>query len=230
MQSSKSDGRPSNFPLSEDTLNQAVRTHLGEQLRQLYLDVIPENLPGDLAKLVKRLERAIKAQTDAPDPAFMRELLDAVPNLRSFAISITRNSDRAEDLIQETILRAWDKRDKFEPGTNLSAWLFTILRNAFYSHYRKVSKEVEDSDGSYAAKQIVMPEQMSRLDLQDLHEALGKLSSEHREALLMVAAEGISYEEAAMRMGVAVGTVKSRVNRARARLAEIMGIDAEDAL
>ena len=129
------------------TLEQPVRDHLGQQLRDLYHELIGHSLPADLADLVRRLERAIQARNEAPDPSFMAELMEAVPHLRAFAISRTRNLDRAEDLVQETILKAWDKRASYEPGTHLMAWLFTILRNQHYSEHRKLWREVEDVDG-----------------------------------------------------------------------------------
>src|SRR5215212_577954 len=160
-------------------------------------------------------------------PAFnMREaLLGAVPSLRAFGISLTGDVDRADDLVQDTLMRAWKNVDRFEPGTNLNAWLFTILRNLFHSEYRKRKREVEDADGSYAARLATAPEQNARLDFDDLRLALAKLSPDQREAVLLIGAEGFSYEEAAQICGTAVGTIKSRVNRARVRLAELLGYE-----
>ena len=161
------------------------------------------------------------------DAAFRDLILGAIPSLRAFAISLTNDPVRADDLVQDTILRAWSNAERFESGTNINAWLFTILRNLFHSEYRKQRREVEDADGSYAARLKTHPEQQAHLDFDDFRAALAKLSADHREALLLVGAEGLSYEEAAAVCGVAVGTIKSRVNRARARLLKIM--DAEDA-
>jgi len=155
-------------------------------------------------------------------------MLKGLPSLRAFAISLTHNGDRADDLVQETVLKAWDKRDRFTPGTNMNAWLFTILRNAFFSEHRKRSREVEDSDGKHAAQMRTAPDQNDKLDVQDLQSALAKLVPEQREALLLVAAEGMSYEEVSEICGVAVGTIKSRVNRARTKLAELMGYTQGD--
>jgi RNA polymerase sigma-70 factor (ECF subfamily) len=152
------------------------------------------------------------------------EMLAALPNLRAFAISLTNDSVRADDLVQDTILRAWANSHRFEPSTNLHAWLFTILRNLFVSEYRKRRREVEDVDGFHAAKLMTLPHQQVHLDFEDLRAALAKLSVDHREALLLVIAQGVSYEDAAKICGVAVGTIKSRVNRARHRLAELLGI------
>jgi RNA polymerase sigma-70 factor (ECF subfamily) len=146
-------------------------------------------------------------------------MLKATPNLRAFGISLTNNVDRADDLVQETLVRAIANIDRFEPGTNMQAWLFTILRNLFYSEYRKRRREVEDADGQYAAALSVQPDQISHLDFADLKLALARLPHEQREALLLVGASGFSYEQAAEICGCAVGTIKSRVNRARHRLA-----------
>ena len=164
-------------------------------------------------------------------PAFnMREaLLGAVPSLRAFGISLTGDVDRADDLVQDTLLRALANVDRFEPGTNLNAWLFTILRNLFHSEYRKRRREVEDADGSYAATLRTAPDQQAHLDFEDLRTALARLPQDQREAVLLVGAQGFSYEDAANICGCAVGTIKSRVNRARKRLAELMHlVDADD--
>src|SRR5690349_24167691 len=155
-------------------------------------------------------------------------MLSAVPSLRAFAISLSGNVDRADDLVQETLLRAMANIDSFQPGTNMSAWLFTILRNLFRSEYRKRRREVEDTDGSYAESLKSHPEQGSRLEFQEFRAALAKLPPDQREALILVGASGFSYEEAANICGCAVGTIKSRVNRARTRLAELLSIDSAD--
>jgi len=131
--------------------------------------------------------------------------------------------------VQEAILRAWTNIERFEPGTSMNAWLFTILRNAFYSQYRKAHREVEDPSGAYADRLVTVPEQGARCDFADLRRALAKLSVEHREALILIGAEGLSYAEAAQVCGVAVGTIKSRVHRARERLGQLLAIHgAED--
>ena len=164
------------------------------------------------------------------EPSQRNQMLAAVPHLRAFAISLSGHVDRADDLVQETLMRALTHIDKFERGTNMQAWLFTILRNVFHSEYRKRRREVEDPDGALASKVAVLPEQGARLDFEDLRAALAQLSIEQREALLLIGAEGISYEEAARICGTPVGTIKSRANRARARLAEILAIDNDDDL
>jgi len=162
------------------------------------------------------------------DPAVRQAVLNAIPSLRAFAISLCGNVDRADDLVQETMLRALANIHSFQPGTNMSAWLFTILRNHFRSEYRKRRREVEDTDGSYAESLKSHPEQIGRVEFTEFREALAKLPPDQREALILVGASGFSYEEAANICGCAVGTIKSRVNRARTRLAELMSIDNVD--
>jgi len=163
------------------------------------------------------------------NPALRDQMLSAVPSLRAFGISLSGNIDRADDLVQETLLRAIANIDSFQPGTNMSAWLFTILRNLFRSEYRKRRREVEDADGSYADSLKSHPEQNSRLEFKEFRTALEKLPADQREALILVGASGFSYEEAAAICECAVGTIKSRVNRARTRLADLLAIEsAED--
>jgi RNA polymerase sigma-70 factor (ECF subfamily) len=164
----------------------------------------------------------------ALNPAMREALLAATPSLRAFAISLSGHMDRADDLVQDTLVRAIANIDRFQEGTNLHAWLFTILRNLFHSEYRKRKREVEDGDGSYAARLATAPEQNARLDFEDLRLALAKLSPDQREAVLLIGAEGFSYEEAAQICGTAVGTIKSRVNRARRRLSQLLSLEMDD--
>jgi RNA polymerase sigma-70 factor (ECF subfamily) len=153
------------------------------------------------------------------------DILASVPNLRAFAISLSGNADRADDLVQETLLRAIANIDSFQPGSNLPAWLFTILRNLFRSDYRKRRREVEDSDGSYAKTLKTQPSQNVHIEFEEFRAALDKLPQDQREALILVGASGFSYEEAAKICECAVGTIKSRVNRARTRLANELSIE-----
>ncbi|GLS45600.1 sigma-70 family RNA polymerase sigma factor [Methylobacterium brachythecii] len=152
-------------------------------------------------------------------------LLGAIPALRAFAYSLTYDLDRSDDLVQDTLVRAWTKADSFQRGTNLTAWLFTILRNLFYSELRKRKREVEDVDGVMAGKLTSLPEQEVQLELREFQDALNLLPYSQREALVLVGAQSFTYEEAAEICGVAVGTVKSRVSRARLRLTEVLGIE-----
>jgi RNA polymerase sigma-70 factor (ECF subfamily) len=158
-------------------------------------------------------------------PSLRDIMLAAVPSLRAFAMSFSGNPDRADDLVQETLVRAMASIDSFTPGTNMSAWLFTILRNLFRSQYRKRRREVEDPDGSYLASLKSPPEQFGRLEFKEFVDALAKLPDVQREALLLVAASGFSYDDAAAICGIAVGTIKSRVSRARLLLAKLLVID-----
>lgn len=143
------------------------------------------------------------------DREFRNDLIADIPPLRAFAISLTGKVDRADDLVQETLLKAWANRESFELGTKLKAWLFTILRNEFYTVFRKRKREVEDADGIIATHVGVHPEQDSHLDLSDMQAALGKLPVDQREALLLVSASDMSYEEAAVICGVAAVTLVS---------------------
>lgn len=162
------------------------------------------------------------------DPSLRDLMLAAIPNLRAFAYSLCGSADRADDLVQETLMRAIAKIDHFTPGTNLNAWLFTILRNHFRSEFRKRRREVEDVDGKHADRLVSQPGQIGRVEFQELRDALATLPDSQREALILVGASGFSYEEAADISGCAVGTVKSRVNRARARLAELLSMEDGD--
>lgn len=159
--------------------------------------------------------------------SFKADLLAAIPSLRAFAVSLSQNADKADDLVQETLVKAWDKQSSFELGTNLKAWLFTILRNEFYSQMRKRGREVQDSDGIMTARLAVHPSQDGMLDLEDFRAALDQLPADQREAVILIGASGFSYEEAADICGCAVGTVKSRVSRARTRLHEILEISGD---
>lgn len=156
--------------------------------------------------------------------SFRQSLVATIPNLRAFALSLCGDSHLANDLVQETLMKAWASRDSFQPGTNLKAWLFRILRNTFFSDYRKSRRMVQDEDGKAAENLSTPPEQEGFADLQDFRRMLGKLPPDQREALLLIGAEGVSYEEAAAITGCAIGTMKSRVNRARIRLGQMMGL------
>ena len=161
------------------------------------------------------------------EPALREELLAAVPHLRPFAMSLTNNRHRADDLVQDTLMRAWANLDRFARGTNLHAWLFTILRNLAHSQYRKRKHEVEDADGSYAARLRTHPDQQAHLDYEDFRTALMRVPADQREALVLVGAHGMSYEEAAEVCHVPVGTIKSRVSRARNRLVDLLDLKSE---
>ena len=161
--------------------------------------------------------------------AWPRDLLiGAIPALRAFAYTLTYDLDRSDDLVQDTLVRAWSKAESFTRGTNLTAWLFTILRNLFYSEQRKRKREIEDADGVHAARLTSLPEQEVRLELREFRAALDTLPVSQREALVLVGAQNFTYEEAAAICGVAVGTMKSRVSRARGRLIVDLGMAGSD--
>lgn len=164
----------------------------------------------------------------AAEPSFRDLMIREIPGLRAFAATLSGSLQTADDLVQDTLLKAWGAAESFRPGTNMRAWLFVILRNTYFSIYRRRGREVQDSDGVFSARLSVQGAQDSTMDLADFRAALAKLPEEQREVLIMVGASGLSYEETAEICGVAVGTVKSRVNRARARLAELLGITGAD--
>lgn len=156
------------------------------------------------------------------------ELVAHVPALRAFARSLANDASHADDLVQETVLKAWSNLHGYTAGTNMRAWLFTILRNTFYSEFRKFRREVEDVDGKIAAQVPEKAAQDGVMDMRDFEKAFAQLPPDQREALTLVGASGLTYEEAAEICGCAVGTVKSRVNRARARLYELLGTSAAE--
>ncbi len=158
------------------------------------------------------------------------ELVEHLGAMRAFAISLTRNTALADDMVQDAVVKAWSKIDSFQPGTNMRAWLFTILRNTYYSHHRKHRREVEDGEGNLTAGLAQKPDHDGRLQMRDFNQAFDQLTPEQREALTLVGAGGFSYEEAAEMCDVAVGTIKSRVNRGRAHLTEILELSDDDPL
>jgi RNA polymerase sigma-70 factor, ECF subfamily len=173
---------------------------------------------GDGKLLAKGLEVGMS------DP-FRDEVVALIPPLRGYAIALTRSSAEADDLVQDALVRAWQFRSGFKVGTNLKAWLYKILRNTFYTQWEKRRKTVQDVDGRLAAQLVSNPDQEWRLVYDELLVALGQLSQDTRDALLLVVAAGLTYEEAADVAGCAVGTMKSRVNRARERLAQLTDFD-----
>ncbi|MEM7687786.1 MAG: sigma-70 family RNA polymerase sigma factor [Pseudomonadota bacterium] len=157
-------------------------------------------------------------RTPAQKADFKRELTDVVPHLRAFARGLCGRPDMADDLVQETLLKAWAAQERFEPGTSMRAWTFVILRNAYLTDMRRNRFRGEYDEG-VAERILTAPAgQEEPIHLSDMHRALLTLPPERREALLLVGAGGFSYEEAASICGCAVGTIKSRVGRARAAL------------
>jgi RNA polymerase sigma-70 factor (ECF subfamily) len=154
------------------------------------------------------------------------DVVALIPALRAFAWSLSHNAADADDLVQEALTKAWAHRDRFEPGTNLRAWLFTILRNTYYTSLVRRRREVSDESGKYAATLSAPATQDWSMALKNLQASLQRLPTEHREALILVGAAGMTYEEAAEVCGCALGTIKSRVNRARAKLLKLLDEEA----
>jgi RNA polymerase sigma-70 factor (ECF subfamily) len=166
---------------------------------------------------------------DAHDPAhgWRDDMVALIPALRAFAWSLSRNGSDADDLVQETLAKAWAHRDRFEPDTNLRAWLFTILRNTYYTAVVRRRREVADPGDILASGLSSEATQDWTVTLTTMRQALDALPPEHREALILVGAAGLTYEEAAEICKCPLGTIKSRVNRARIRLLKLL--DADDA-
>ncbi len=159
-----------------------------------------------------------KRRTAAEKAEFKHELTEVVPHLRAFARGLCGRPDMADDLVQETLMKAWSAQDRFEPGTSMRAWTFVILRNAYLTDMRRNRFRGEYDEG-VAERILTAPAgQEGPIHLSDMHRALLTLPPERREALLLVGAGGFSYEEAANICGCAIGTIKSRVGRARAAL------------
>ncbi|WP_336487494.1 sigma-70 family RNA polymerase sigma factor [Methylobacterium nigriterrae] len=206
-------------PFAPAEIPAPIRDHLGQELRALYAAVLAEEQPRRLLDLIARLEQALSEQDDTAASAFRADLLAALPGLRAFAHSLTANAAQADDLVQEAVLKAWANRHRFAPGSNFMAWLCTILRNQFYTECRKRRREVEDAEGAMAAQLTAPAAQEHGVELRKVWALLAKLPPLQREALLLVGAQGLTYEAAADLVGCRVGTVKSRVSRARAYLA-----------
>lgn len=213
---------------SEPVLTDKIQRHLGTLLATAYAQDDAElSATSRFAELLAKLDVVLGEVASRDDAAFKKLLVTIVPVLRRFAVSLARDPTAADDLVQDTLLRAWRSRARFEQGTNFEAWIFTILRNLFYSSQRK-RREVQDEDGSRTAQLASLPDQAGHLDLQDVRAALDRLLPTMREALILVAVENLSCEEAAAVMSCQVGTVKSRVWRAREQLARMLGYTRAD--
>jgi RNA polymerase sigma-70 factor (ECF subfamily) len=158
----------------------------------------------------------------ADETAFKREIVALIPFLRAFARSLAGDATWADDLAQEAMLKAWSARRSFEPGTNLKAWSFIILRNHFYSEKRRAWRQVAWDQEKAERTLTATSNPVATLELDEVRRALHELPDVQRDALVLVGAGGFSYDEAALICGCAVGTIKSRVNRARTALADIL--------
>jgi len=158
-------------------------------------------------------------------PSVKEAMLRAIPSLRAFAVALEGHVDRADDLVEETLLNALAKLESHDSGTSMPAWLFAIMHNLVRPWHRRPQRAPESLDGHQADKPESGSELIGGLDFDDVHAALARLPQGQREALLLVGASGFSYEEAAAICGCALGTIKSRVNRARTRLIELLSLD-----
>jgi RNA polymerase sigma-70 factor, ECF subfamily len=164
------------------------------------------------------------------DVMFRNQLVALIPSLRSFARGLCGGREMADDLAQDAMTRAWAARASFTPGTNFRAWMFMILRNQFYTNFRKNSRMVS-WDPEIAERVLVQaPDQQDAIHVADVAKALQQLSAEQREVLLLIGANGVSYNEAAEIVGCAVGTIKSRLARGRKALAMLLDLDNGDTL
>src|SRR5215813_7046048 len=159
-------------------------------------------------------------------PEFRSALVDSIPHLRAFARSLTRNRDRADDLVHDAAVRALAASEQFTPGTNFKAWIFTILRNLYYNEGRKDHSRNVPFDEATVTEHAIPATQESALEFCDFRRAFWQLGEDHREVLMLVGASGLSYEEAAKVCNCAVGTIKSRVSRARQELTKLLSEDA----
>ena len=157
-------------------------------------------------------------------PPFHDALLEIVPQLRAYARALCGGSDLADDLVQETLLKAWEKKNDVRDKSCLKSWAMTIMRNEFRGHWRRRKFVVEDEGGYWADTLTVEPEQPAHVDLQDLVSALRDIADVHREAIVLIFVNELSYKEASKVAGCPVGTMKSRVNRARQELAARLGL------
>jgi len=151
-----------------------------------------------------------------------KDLLACVPHLRAFAWFLARNRERADDLVQDTIVRALAAAAQFQAGTNLKGWMFTILRNLHYNEVRKNRIQTQSLDEPLAYEPAVLPSQVASLEFGDFRRAFWQLADDRREALILIGASGLSYEEAAKVCDCPKGTIKSRVSRARRELLQIL--------
>jgi RNA polymerase sigma factor (sigma-70 family) len=160
-----------------------------------------------------------------------REIAALIPALRAFARTLVRNPYDADDLVQETLVKGIANSHRFQPGTSLKSWLFTILRNTFYTNIKITNREHPGAAGCISETCILLPGQEWSIRGLELKEALERLPDDQREVLVMIGVLGISYEEAAVICGCAVGTIKSRLNRARNRmLGYLAATDADELL
>ncbi|AWN42851.1 sigma-70 family RNA polymerase sigma factor [Methylobacterium durans] len=209
---------------SQTTLPAHLRERLGEELQVFYAYVLSENQPRHLLGLVAQLSEVLDSQDAAYAETFRDELLAVLPRLRAFAVSLAMDEAQADDLVQETVIKAWQHQESYRPGVNVEAWICTILRRLFYADRRTIKREAASE---FSADPVTTPPTLEQsTDLRKIWVALTNLPPVQREALVLVSAQGMTYEAAATRAGCQVGTIKSRVSRARAALAGSLGVPA----
>jgi RNA polymerase sigma-70 factor (ECF subfamily) len=170
--------------------------------------------------------RASRSGTD--DEGFKKELVQLIPHLRAFARTLCGDATQADDLAQDAMMKAWDARASFQMGTNMKAWTFMILRNQFYSEKRRSWRQTQLDQEAAERTLVAVDDPEAPVALDELRQGLAMLPPEQREALILVGAGGFAYEEAAEICACAVGTVKSRVSRARRALHAILDTGAYD--
>jgi RNA polymerase sigma-70 factor (ECF subfamily) len=170
------------------------------------------------------------AFTDDQEAAFKADLTKLIPQMRAFARGLCQDATYADDLAQDALAKAWSARNSYQPGTNLKAWVFMILRNGFFSDKRRSWRSTQLDPAVAESTLIANTNPTAAIELNDVRRAMQMLPQDQREALVLIGAAGMSYEEAAVICDTAVGTIKSRVSRARTRLQEILehGELAED--
>lgn len=165
-----------------------------------------------------------------PDKIFRDQLVALLPSLRAFSRGLCGNREMADDLAQDTMMRAWAARESYAQGANFRAWMFMIMRNQFYTTVRKNARTTSLDPEVAERVLVVAPAQQNGINVNDVAKALQTLSAEQREVLLLIGASGLTYEEAAEVVGCAMGTVKSRLARGRAALSLLINGPADDAL
>lgn len=200
---------------------------VGSWLRGAFSDAAAAEVPPAMIVLLDELETgaaitAAASRRTLSDPDFRRELEATIPRLRGYGRSIARDADFADDLLQETLAKAWAARGHFEAGTNMRAWTFTIYRNLFYSQMRRARFSAEWNDVTAERLLVSSPAQHDVIDLADLYRALHHIPAPQRDAILLIGAGGLAYEEAAAILNCAIGTIKSRVSRGRAALVGVI--------
>lgn len=205
-------------PAGEGCRKADIASHLTGPLRDYFALVAQAPILARLSVLVERFDAVLAESGDRLAESFREDLLRGLPRLRTFAMSLCANQARADDLVQETLVRAWASRTRFTPGGNFTAWTFTILRNQFYSEARR-ARFTGEYDQDMAERTLCSNgNQEHAVELADVLRALETLPSANREALILAAVGDLAYEEIADICGIALGTVKSRICRARMML------------